>query len=364
MYYNISILLINKEMMASPSIKIDPPAKGSTFHTLNITPPFKDDLSSDLMSENMTVTWIGVNDGDKFTHQMKGYNIQDPALRKVCVFGTCIRNPNNSMGDRIQQSFISSAPATWNPKWDNDATDEVHIFCLPKGKKITCADLRNVIETIKPHYIVTLCKTTYDGFPEGVGFTEALEGLSHTPIILHFPYGIIDALAHICKAQEVIIEQPKFNVVVEGVIASMSAKELNGRHSKSKLEVNVPYNETTSFKILPKGEIINVCGQDFPIEECKTSESLMVCEYTKILLQSTASDTSSEDRQSAHNIIREMEAIKYQMNNSYIEHGTISATSPPPHHIATMRADSQMCPLAPATSYVYGDPFASSRNHF
>jgi hypothetical protein len=311
------------------------------------------------MSENMTVTWIGVNDGDKFTHQMKGYNIPDPALRKVCVFGTCIRNINHSMSDRIQQSFFTSAPATWDPKWDHDATDEIHIFCLPKGKKITSADLRHVIETMKPHYLVTLCKTTYDGFPEHVGFTKALWGISHSPKILHFPGGIIDALAHICQAREVIIEQPKFNVVVEGVIASMSAKELHGRHSKFKLEVNVPYNETSSFKILPKGENINVCGQDFHIEECKTPESLMVREYTKIRFQATTSGTSSEDRQHAQNLMREMEAIQYQiqMNIPYnMEHGATSTT--PPHPVATMRADSQMC------SAIYGDPFASSGNHF
>ncbi len=205
--------------------------------------------------------------GEQFSYQTK----MTSPISVVHIFGSDGYSSfiNNDASATLHSSSFSTTPKEWIIP---DVSTGIKIFVVSQQKKIT--DIINVIQKWVPDYIVSLrgsaSRTPLQTLlPVGTNIEKFFQDKGITGKYKEF-YDMNSAVSFLTEASEISKDPPKLNLEIKGICYALSDdNDLVGRLSTDSLKftTQIKSGSTTTFKVLPIGDIITINGVEYTSQE-------------------------------------------------------------------------------------------------
>ena len=208
--------------------------------------------------------------GEQFSYQTKMTSSVSSVVHIFGYEGYSAFINNDTAASLHSSSFSTTTPKKWIIP---DVSTGIKIFVVSQQNNCI-TDIINVIQKWKPDYIVSLLGSSSKTplrtlLPVGTNIEPFFQAKGITGKYEEF-HDMKSAVSFFTEASEISKEPPKLNLEIKGICyASSDDNDLVGRLSTDSLKftTQIKSGSTTTFKVLPIGDIITINGVEYTSQE-------------------------------------------------------------------------------------------------
>ena len=250
--------------------------------------------------------------GEQFSYQTK----MTSPISVVHIFGSDGYSSfinNDASATLHSNSFSTTTPKEWIIP---DVSTGIKIFVVSQQKKIT--DIIKVIQKWVPDYIVSLRGSAprtplQTLLPVGTNIETFFQDKGITGKYKEF-YDMNSAVSFLTEASEISKDPPKLNLEIKGICYALSDdNDLVGRLSTDSLKftTQIKSGSTTTFRVLPIGDIITINGVEYTSQEPAVfSDEVMIIKSFVEMVYAMSPDNPLK---AEINTITNLEMMKYML---------------------------------------------------